>query len=87
MSSMATFHFLELKNHYPDFKLFQPMLSYEIDSLSMEATGLDFTEDGNLLFVGESKRKASTSIINKVRQDIIINIFAFIIVFQFFRHN
>ena len=66
MSSMATFYFLELKNHYPDFKLFQPLLAYEINDLSMEATSLDYTEEGNLLFVGLSKRKESNSLINKV---------------------
>ena len=68
---MATFYFLELKNHYPDFKLFQPLLLYEVNDLPMEATSLDYTEEGNLLFVGLSKRKESNSLINKVRYKIL----------------
>lgn len=61
---MATYHFLELNKHYPDFKLFQPFISFELNNLDMEATTLDYTEEGNLLFVGLSKK--SNSILNKV---------------------
>lgn len=65
MSNLATFYFLDLSNHYHDFKLFQPMIAYEIDDLQYEATTLEFTDCGNLVFVGCMKTNKN-SLLNKV---------------------
>lgn len=73
MSSMATYHFLELSHHYSDFKLFQAFVSYEIENLPMEATYLNYSEEGNLLFLGLAKLGKTGSIINKVCYYIFIN--------------
>lgn len=59
---MATYHFFDLKNHYADFKLFQPYTLFEIPSSDMEISSLDYSPLGSLLFVG----KANKSITGKL---------------------
>lgn len=59
---MATYHFFDLKEHYADFKLFQPYSLFEINSNEMEISCLDFSPLGSLLFVGKANRSITGKI-------------------------
>lgn len=55
ISNMASYHFFKLEKHFPDFKIFQPLIMYSVDDLEMEATCIDYITEGSLVFVGMSK--------------------------------
>lgn len=64
---MATYFFLDLNKHFVDFKVFQPLVMYEINDLVFEAVGLDYVKEGSLIFVGLAKKgKNVDKLINKV---------------------
>ncbi len=65
MSNMATYHFLELKNHFPDFILFQPMILFELNDLSFEVNAVDYNEEGSLVFAGMGN-KTNTNKVSKL---------------------
>lgn len=64
ISNMATYHFLELKNHFPDFQLFQPLMLDKVEDLNQEATTLDYSLKGSLVFLGTGKK--SKDVVNKL---------------------
>ena len=67
MSNMATLFFFELKRHFADFKIFQPLVIFELNKLDFEAVGLDYIEEGSLVFLGQGKKSNQVNkIINKV---------------------
>lgn len=55
ISNMASYHFFKLDKHFPDFKIFQPLVMFSHEELEMEATSIDYINEGSLVFVGMSK--------------------------------
>ena len=59
--------FLLLENHFPDFKLFQPLLLYCLEDLPQQVTTFYYHKKTSLLFVGLSELKTDGPINNIIK--------------------
>ena len=55
-------NFLDLEKHCPDFRIFQPLMLFEVFDLPQDISCFTFSKRNNLLFIGLGNKSITSKI-------------------------